>query len=95
VNVFEVVIPSSNADGKRSSGTTLRSGSGLGILAPFSDVVVYRSPSPRTKTYLPSWTVTPLTRCTAAPASLSGLRAICSPLMAFTMLGAFRCSSNA
>src|SRR5215207_6759128 len=54
VNVFDVVMPSSRLDGNRSSGTTLRSGSGLGIRAPFSEVLVYRSPRPRTKMYLPS-----------------------------------------
>ena len=40
VNVFEVVIPSSSSEGNRSSGTTFRSGSGLGRRAPLSDVVV-------------------------------------------------------
>src|SRR5918995_546583 len=40
VKVLEVVIPSSRAEGKRSSGTTLRSGSGLGTRAPLRDVVV-------------------------------------------------------
>ena len=40
VNVLLVVTLCSSADGNRSSGTTLRSGSGLGMRAPFSDVVV-------------------------------------------------------
>ncbi len=62
VNVFEVVMDCSSPEGKRSSGTTLRSGSELGSRVPFNDVVVYRSPKPRTATYLPSCTVTPLTR---------------------------------
>ena len=39
--------------------------------------------------------VTPLTRCTAWPASLSGLFAICSAVTALTMLVALRCSSSA
>ena len=95
VKVFEVVMPSSRLAGNRSSGTTLRSGSGLGIRAPLSEVVVYRSPSPRTKTYFPSCTVTPLTRWTACPASLSGLLRICSAVTELTMLVALRCSSSA
>jgi hypothetical protein len=40
VNVLAVVMLSMSADGKRSSGTTLRSGSGLGTRAPLSDVCV-------------------------------------------------------
>jgi hypothetical protein len=40
VNVFEVVIDCSSPAGKRSSGTTFRSGSGLGMRDPLSDVVV-------------------------------------------------------
>jgi hypothetical protein len=40
VKVLEVVTPSSKPAGKRSRGTTLRSGSGLGSRVPFSDVVV-------------------------------------------------------
>ncbi len=40
VKVLDVVIDSSRLDGKRSNGTTLRSGSGLGTRAPFSAVVV-------------------------------------------------------
>ena len=39
--------------GKRSSGTTLLSGSGLGRLRPFSEADEYLSPKPLTKTYLP------------------------------------------
>ena len=38
--LFAVVIVWSRPLGNRSSGTVLRSGSGLGIRAPFSDVVV-------------------------------------------------------
>src|SRR5262245_41496504 len=40
VNDLEVVMVSSKDDGNRSSGTTFRSGSGLGIRALFNDVVV-------------------------------------------------------
>ena len=40
VNVLEVVIDWMMPLGKRSSGTTLRSGSGLGMRAPLSDAVV-------------------------------------------------------
>ena len=40
VKVLLVEIPSSRPAGKRSSGTTFRSGSVLGIRAPLSDVVV-------------------------------------------------------
>jgi hypothetical protein len=40
VNVFDVVMVWSSPVGKRSSGTTLRSGSGLGSRAPLSEVVV-------------------------------------------------------
>jgi hypothetical protein len=40
VKVFEVVIVWSSDAGKRSSGTTFRSGSGLGSRAPLSAVVV-------------------------------------------------------
>ena len=95
VNVFDVVTDCSRFDGKRSSGTTRRSGSGLGMRAPLSDVVVYRSPSPRTTTYLPSCTVTPLTRCTACAASESGLFWICSAVIEFTTPDALRCMSSA
>ena len=95
VKVFETVIDSSVPAGKRSSGTTRRSGSGLGRRAPLSWVVVYRSPSPRTETYLPLSTVTPLTRDTASPASSSGPREISSREMALVRLTAVRCSSSA
>ena len=90
-----MVIPSRSEAGNRSRGTILRSGSGLGIREPLSEVVVYRSPRPRTNTYLPSCTLTPLTRCTAWPASLSGLLLICSAVTALTMLLELRCSSSA
>src|SRR4029450_10936048 len=54
LNVFDVVIVCSRYDAKRSSGTMRFSGSGLGMRAPLSEAVVYRSPSPRTATYFPS-----------------------------------------
>ncbi|MDZ7632334.1 MAG: hypothetical protein U5K74_13545 [Gemmatimonadaceae bacterium] len=95
VNVFEVVTLWISPAGKRSSGTTLRSGSGLGSRAPFSDDVVYRSPRPRTNTYLPSCTLTPLTRPTAAAASLSGLFEICSLVTVLMIAAALRCRSSA
>ncbi len=44
---------------------------------------------------MPSWRVTPETRCIACAASESGLRAICSALTAFTTPTAVRCSSSA
>ena len=40
VNVFDVVTDCSSAVGNMSSGTTRRSGSGLGSRAPLSEVVV-------------------------------------------------------
>ena len=40
VNVFDVVMLWMSPDGKRSSATTLRSGSGLGMRVPLSDAVV-------------------------------------------------------
>ena len=40
VKVLLVVMACSSPEGNRSSGTTLRSGSGLGMRAPFSEVVV-------------------------------------------------------
>src|SRR5687768_4007127 len=91
VNVFAVTTIWRRFDGKRSKGTTLRSGSGLGRRAPLSDAVVYRGSSPRTLRYFPSWTVMPLTRCSACAASLSGLLPICSAPRALTMAVELRC----
>src|SRR5688572_5945949 len=45
--------------------------------------------------YLPSWMVAPLIRWSAAAASPSGERAICSAEMALTIATLYRCSSSA
>ena len=64
-----------------SIGTTERFGSGLGILLPFKTVLEYRPPSPRTCTYFPSVTLTPVTRWSASPASPVDPFFICSALI--------------
>ena len=46
--------------GKRSSGTTLLSGSGLGRLRPLSEADEYLSPKPLTYTYLPRTRLRPV-----------------------------------
>ena len=66
----------------QKAGATIDLDLELGSRAPLSWVVVYRSPSPRTETYFPLSTVTPLTRETASPASSSGPREISSREMA-------------
>ena len=50
VKVLVVDTVCSSPAGNMSSGTTRRSGSGLGMRAPLSAAVVYRSLSPRTTT---------------------------------------------
>ncbi len=58
-----------NPAGKRSRGTTSFSGSGEGRGEPFREVWEYRPPRPRTKTYFPSATVTPVIRWATSAAS--------------------------
>ena len=49
---------------------------------PSTSVELYRSPRPRTNTYLPSDTESPVTRRSTSPASSSGDRRTCSALTA-------------
>ena len=71
--------------GKRSSGTTRRSGSVVGRVAPARVVLLYRSPRPRTKTDCPSTTETPVTRCMASAAFESSLADISmAPMLSCT-----------
>ena len=57
--------------GKRSSGTTLLSGSGLGKFEPFSVAAEYLSPNPLTYTYFPLTKLRPVRRV-SAPSSGTG-----------------------
>ena len=79
---------SSRPAGNRSSGTTFLSGSVVGMIAPDSVVLLYRSPRPRTKTNWLSTTDRPVMRVMAAAASESPLLFISVAPRLSVMMGA-------
>src|SRR6185295_921254 len=85
---------SSDPDGKTSNGTTRLLGSGVPTLAPFTCVELYRSPRPRTYTYRPPTTESPVTRCSASAAFESVDFEICSDVMVSVTYSAFFCLTS-